>query len=219
LNRYGDGGNNELQCYTPANVNVSGGSLNILTKVESKTCGTSTQGSATYSYTSGMVQWTNFNFTFGTLEYSAKFAGGTGPWSAVWLLGSNCQGSNINTPDNVGSCNWPTTGSNEVDVSEILNGNMSDPTSSVFSTAGTPQKCDPYVSDVSATFHVYKMVWTSSSITLSIDGNQMCQFTSNIPQTPMFLIMNTALSNQIVVPNNATLPQTMQVQYVKVSQP
>ncbi len=41
-----------------------------------------------------MIQWKSFDFTYGTVEFRAKMAGGQGTWSTVWLLGSNCQQTN-----------------------------------------------------------------------------------------------------------------------------
>ena len=53
LNRPGDASNNELECYTPNNVAIVGGVLQLTAKADS-----SCQG---YNYTSGAVQWTSFN--------------------------------------------------------------------------------------------------------------------------------------------------------------
>src|SRR6185369_4026631 len=111
LNRPGDASNSEAQCYRPANVAQQGGSLVITSKVDTSCAG--------HRYTSGMVQWKSANFTFGTLEFRARFAGGTGTWPAVWMLGAGCQLSNPTTADNVGICHWPDPGSQEIDVAEI----------------------------------------------------------------------------------------------------
>src|SRR4029077_13675799 len=78
LNRPGDRSNNEQQYLLPSNVSVSGGNLAITSKVDFSQRG--------YKYTSAMIQWKSFNFTYGTVEFRAKMAGGTGTWPSVWLL-------------------------------------------------------------------------------------------------------------------------------------
>jgi beta-glucanase (GH16 family) len=114
LNRPGDSSNNEQQYLLPSNVSVSGGNLAITCKVDSSQPG--------YGYTSGMVQWKSFNFTYGTVKFRAKMAGGQGTWPSVWLLGSNCQQTNVPSADNVPPCNWPEPGSDEIDIAEIYGG-------------------------------------------------------------------------------------------------
>ena len=70
LNRPGDASNNELECYTPNNVAIVGGVLQLTAKADS-----SCQG---YNYTSGAVQWTSFNYAYGTIEIRAKDGRGAG---------------------------------------------------------------------------------------------------------------------------------------------
>jgi hypothetical protein len=41
-----------------------------------------------------------------TVEFRAREAGGMGTWHAEWLLGTNCQQSNVSDP-NVPVCAWP----------------------------------------------------------------------------------------------------------------
>ena len=121
LTRGGDPSNNEVQCYSPANVSVSGGYLNILTQggsSSSYSCPYTSNGSVTTvtdHYLSGMVQWRSFNFSYGRIDIRAKEGGGQGPWPSAWLLGYNCQTTNPTTADNVGNYNWPNAGSDEID--------------------------------------------------------------------------------------------------------
>ena len=114
FNGYLQNGNNELQYYQPANVTESNGYLNITTDyvnppVEGK------------SYTSGRAQTNTFNFLYGTVTVRALLPGGTGPWPAIWLLGADCQAS---AGEVSALCNWPYSGSNEIDMTEILDSDL-----------------------------------------------------------------------------------------------
>jgi beta-glucanase (GH16 family) len=219
MNRHGDYSNSELQCYLPANVTVSGGYLNILTEAQTQTCGDSDHAPSTWNYTSGMVQWDTFNFTYGTVEFRAKTAGGSGSWPAVWMLGYNCQASNILSADNVGACNWPQPGSDEIDILEMSDNNYISVGHDMFVSSGGQACFQNASSDTSQNWHVYTMTWKAGSVTYAIDGVVAgCSHTSGVPTTPMFLIINNAISpNWSVVAS--TFPQTMQIDYVKVTQP
>jgi beta-glucanase (GH16 family) len=81
------------------------------------------------------------------------------------------------------------------------------------------QTCTPTTTDVSQNWHVYDLIWASGSLIWEIDGVQTCKFTSSIPSHAMFLMINTAMGGAGGTVNNATLPQTLQVDYVKVTQP
>jgi beta-glucanase (GH16 family) len=166
-----------------------------------------------------MVQWSAFNFTYGTVEFRAKMAGGQGTWPAIWLLGANCQSTNVNSADSSGACNWPQPGSDEIDITEIKGGDQTTVWQNVISGGSGFQTCTPKTTDVSQNWHVYQLVWTTGALIWKIDGTQTCKFTSNIPSNPMFLLINTAMGGAGGAVNNSTLPQTLQVDYVKVTQP
>jgi beta-glucanase (GH16 family) len=218
LDRHGDYSNDELQCYLPANVTVSDSYLTILSEVQTETCGDSDHTPATWNYTSGMVQWNTFNFTYGTVEYRAKMAGGQGTWPAIWMLGANCQTSNISSADNTGACNWPQPGSDEIDITEILNSNHTSVNQGIH-TVSSNSDCTATTTDVSQNWHVYDLIWAAGSLIWEIDGVQTCKLTSGIPSDAMFLMINTAMGGAGGNVNNGTLPQTLQVDYVKVTQP
>ena len=212
MNRPGDPTNNEAECYQPANVSTSNGALAITAKVQPVTCG----GSG-FRYTSGMVQWTGFNFLYGAVEVRAKMTGGSGPWPSFWLLGSDCQSQNI-TFDQNGPCNWPNPGSEEIDIAEILGGVTSTVYETLHTNAGSPG-CSPTTTDTSKNWHTYGLTWAPGSLTWTIDGAATCSITSNVPTSPMFLIMDAAVGGagggSI---KDSTLPQTMQIDYVKITQ-
>jgi len=210
-----DNKNNERQCYTPSQVSVHDGYLNISTITQRTQCSGTVQ-----SFASGAVVWApSLSFTYGTVEYRAKFAGGKGTWPAIWLLGDQCHPNSpyiYNAPD----CHWPQPGSNEIDLTEIQRSNFIRPGQNVINPAGTWAVCRPTVTDVSQNFHTYKFTWTPTSLTWWIDGVQTCQQTdrSYIPNTPMYMIINTAMGgNGASRVNRATLPQTTQVDYIRVT--
>jgi beta-glucanase (GH16 family) len=208
LNRPGDSSNNEQQYLLPSNESVSGGNLAITCKVDSSQAG--------YNYTSAMVQWKSFNFTYGTVEFRAKMAGGQGTWPAVWLLGSNCQQTNVPSADNVPPCNWPEPGSDEIDIAEIYGG-LTTVHQSVYSGSSFYTYAAS-TNDVSQNWHVYKLVWAPGSLTWIIDGVTTYTVTSGVPSNPMFLLIETALGGVAGgTINNSTLPQTMLIDYVRVS--
>jgi beta-glucanase (GH16 family) len=166
-----------------------------------------------------MVQWTSFNFTYGTVEFRAKMAGGQGTWPAVWMLGADCQAGNIQSANNIAPCNWPQVGSDEIDVTEIKNGALTTVWQNVISGNSGVQTCTPTTSDVTQNWHTYNLEWALDSLIWKIDGTETCRFTNNIPSTPMFLIINVAIGGGGGgAVDDFTLPQTMSVDYVKVTQ-
>jgi beta-glucanase (GH16 family) len=219
MNRAGDYSNGEQECYNPSQVSVSNSNLVITTVAQATTCGDSTHSPGQFPFLSGMIQWKTFNFTYGTVEFRAKTAGGRGSWPAVWMLGANCQASNVSSADNIGTCNWPQAGSDEIDIVEMTSNNYISVGHDMFVSSGGQACFQNASSDTSQNWHVYTMTWKAGSVTYAVDGQGAgCSHTSNVPSMPMFLIINNAISpNWTVVP--ADFPQTMQVDYVKVTQP
>lgn len=214
MERGGDTSNSEVQCYLSSNAVIQDGTLELRSQPDQTGCA----GIGTpYAYSSSMVQWRTFNFLYGTLETRIRFAGGAGTWPALWLLGANCQQSNIITADSIGSCSWPNPGSDEIDVAEVLHGQHYAVNEQVHSSLGNPG-CSPNVDDVTQ-WHVYTMTWGPGQLTFSIDGVQTCSIAdSAVPSTPMFLMINTAMGGQGGAVDSSSLPQTTQIDYVRVYQ-
>ncbi|PYR81119.1 MAG: hypothetical protein DMF87_06450 [Acidobacteria bacterium] len=215
MNRHGDYSNSELQCYTPSNVVEAGGLFTITTQVQTATCGDATHAPSTWNYTSGMIIWKTFNFTYGTIEMRAKMAGGQGPWPALWLLGKDCQVSFQTGSDNFGGCNWPNAGSDEIDITEIL-GALTNVNQAIHNNQGS-YRCTATTSDVSRNWHVYDLVWSPGRLVWHIDGATTCTITTAVSTTPKFLIINTAVAAGGSHVDDSTLPQTMSIDYVRVS--
>lgn len=218
IHRAGDYSNHEVQCYRPANIRIGNGVLTMTSEAQSILCGDVDHPRTPYSYTSAMVQWSTFSFTYGTVEVRAKTAGGQGSWPAIWLLGSQCQASNALSADNIGTCNWPNAGSEEIDIAELANSTFTSVSHNFFN--GSSYFCQQPVTDTSQNWHVYALHWKPDRLSFSIDGVPAdCVFTEGVPSAPMFLIINNAMGGLAGPVNNADFPQSMLIDYVRVYQP
>ena len=227
ISRHGEYAQNETECNVPQQVSVANNMLDISTVRQDTRCGDfNLNGSVRHApsvwpYATGDVQWSSFNFTYGTVTYRAKFPPqATGTWPAIWLLGSNCQATNPMTAD-VGYSTCPnlyTRGYAEIDMTECDTGNwcqlaLAQP--SGFPVCGYP---------TDNSWHTFSLTWTRTAISMSVDGKSTgCSFTEadgyTIPSTPMFLIIQTQTGGVGGTPNDATLPADLDVSSVTVTQP
>lgn len=223
MNQQGFTTNSEQQCYKPAQDTVSAGFLSLTAIVSNVSCppyGSNGSSNVNMSYASGEVD-SVLNFTFGTIEYRAKFSGGTGTWPAIWMEGFTCQPTMQGQTGR--NCNWPHPNAQEIDITEVQSGVGNQPYQNTFdSSTGSEAECRPTVSDVTQNYHVYDFVWSTQGLTWYIDGIQTCQrLTSQnanwVPQNAMFMLMNVALGGSLGGNiNNATLPQSTSIDYVRV---
>lgn len=218
------GYHNGPECFVNSsnNVSVSGGTLNLTVRKEAApfTCA-SPAGNYTTQYTSGEVStWGLFSQTYGRFEIRAKFPAATvaGLQESLWLWPQN--------PNTYGA--WPRSG--EIDVAEAF--------------SQYPDRAIPYVhyvpkgTDSNSTntncmisnlnaFHTYVVVWTSTRIVISYDGN-VCLSDAWEPAPPLrkpepfdqpFII---ALTQALGVGSNSfdaaatPLPATTSIDYVRV---
>jgi len=207
LNRAGDTAAGELQYYQPGNALVASGRLEVPADADPSEPG--------FDFTSGMVQWPVFNFRYGTVEVRAKLTGGSGPWPALRLLGSNCQQTNISLPGNSAPCDKPQAGSEEIVIAEVLNSSATAVHQQVRSGAAVAA-CQPLVSDGGQNWHTYAVVWSPTSLEWKVDGTTTCSTAAAIPASPMFLVMSVAMGASGGPVNQTTLPQSMFVDYVRV---
>ncbi len=148
-------------------------------------------------------------------------AGGQGPWPAIWLLGQNCQPSRP-TVYNASTCTWPNPGSDEIDITEILNSNHTVVNQQIHTQDASGGRhddgCRATVTDTSRNFHRYELSWSAGSIVWKIDGAQTCKVTgSYVPSGKMYLIINVAVGGTTGgTPDNSTFPASTTVHYVKV---
>lgn len=215
-------GNSELEYYTsrPENARIANGNLVIEARQES--FGNS-------AFTSGRIKTEGrIHFMYGTLEARIKMPNvANGLWPALWTLGT------------VGEV-WPQVG--EIDILEMgakaaLQANLANQyiTGATHWENGGAQG-DTVASytnptDLSADYHIYKMVWTNSSITMYIDSTVYFSFDISNPtadnrtafHNPHYLLLNLAVGGNY--PNifstagiTAPLPADMLVDYVKLYQ-
>src|SRR5271169_6359577 len=208
------------ECNIPQQVAVNNG-LAITTAAQNWVCGdfhpdgTVWHTPSSWPYITGDVQWTNLNFTYGTVEIRGKFPDqSTSLWPAFWLLGSNCQNTNPFTGETgVSTCsNLGSSGYTEIDMTECYGSgwcqfHVANPS---FDIGGG---CDAtYVVDTN--WHTFKTAWNSSGITQYMDGVAQTTCDQQLSD-PMFLIMQTQTGGAGGTPNNSLLPAELVVSYVK----
>jgi hypothetical protein len=214
----------ENECNTAGALGVAGGILSITTSATPATCGDAVTAPSVQPYTSGDIQWTSLNFTYGSVEVRAKFPPqNTGTWPAIWLLGSNCQAANLtNGSEATAYDGCPAQGAStyrEIDAVEC-DGRSWCHIVVAQGSAGWSNLCS---FPVDANWHVFKLTWTTAAVSMAVDGTPTgCGFANTGLNGPMFLIMQTqttAAGGVAGLPNNANLPTTFQIDYVKVTQP
>ena len=233
ISRHGEYAQNETECNIPQEVSVANSLLTITTAQGPATCGDfNVDGSvrhapASWPYITGDIQWKSLSFTYGTVTFRAKFpAQSTGLWPAIWLLGTNCQNTNPFTAD-VGYDTCPALNSanyTEIDITECDLKNWCQLALANLANAGSGGQAFPTCGyPVDTNFHTFALSWTVSSISVSVDGQPTgCSYSSpvwTIPSTPMFLLIQTQTGGDGGAPNNAELPVTFQIDYVKITQP
>ena len=195
VSRHGEYSQSETECNIPPQVTQSQGHVVITTISQNYTCGDwLTTGAvrttpSSFPFKTGQFQWNTFNFTFGTITIKAKMPPpGTNLWPSWWLLGSNCQNSNKYSGDTgFGGCpNLGASGYREIDMIECYNSGGGCQFHVANPNFGIGNGCDiAYTWDANP--HTWVLKWTSSQITLTMDGSLMTTCNQSITQ-PMFLI-------------------------------
>lgn len=226
LDRISDQVNGEINCCVPANVSIGSSLLSGVSKFEDHVCGDSIQAPVTENYTSWHIQQATAPFLYGTIEARLKYPGGTGLWPTFWMLGFEWQASQpftANTPEH----NWPHAGWCEVDIAEFLSNSRTQVNNQVhFESAnvGPGLKTMPF--DATTRFMVYRLQWSAGSMIWSVDpedggGFQTLSSMSgaSVPNVRMYVVLNVAIGGTGGgTPNSSTFPQTMQVDWVRVTQ-
>jgi beta-glucanase (GH16 family) len=182
----------ELECYNPAEVSVSGGVLTLNLIRHTASC-----GGRSRPYTSGMVNTDGkFQFTYGFMEARIWMPGRGGriiDWPAFWADGQN----------------WPRDG--EIDVLEGLGGQAC---WHFVNSAGTRGGCAR--GTFSNGWHTFGADWEPGSITYYYDGRVVGTIRSGITHAPMYLIINNATAHEFGIP--VQVPASMRIAYVRVWQ-
>jgi beta-glucanase (GH16 family) len=194
----------ELSCYDPRNVRVSGGTLKL--RAERRSC--RDNRGRTYRYASGLVNSSkDFRFSYGYAEARVYLPpskgrqaprGSCGPnWPAFWLNGTN----------------WRTDG--EIDVFECLSGNdvawhYHHGTTVKYSAGGYPAAWRDDMPGSSG-WHTFGVDWAPGRAVFYYDGKRVGTQSTRITGRPHYLVLNLGVSGPEVA-----VPQTMQVEYVRV---
>lgn len=188
----------EKECYDPAQVTESGGSLNLSLVAKSESCGISDP-----RYASGLVNTADkFTYTYGVLEVRVWLPGANASpnrianWPAVWTDGQD----------------WPYTGEN--DVVEGLGGRVcahfhsSVDTQGAGAGGGTGCPGGTYAGG----WHTYAANWQPGSVTYYYDGVNIGSVTRGVTSAPMFIVLSYAAGAY------PSAPATMKIDYVRVWQ-
>lgn len=184
---------------SPDQLQVHDGMLTITTE-------RNTSGGAAYRTGAITTETLNdaptFSFTYGRIDIRAKLPSGRGVWPAMWLL--------------TGPATAPA--SYEVDMMEMLG---QDPHTlyEVVHHGDGREYCSSTGPDYSQGFHIFSLDWEPGKLIWSIDGQAVCTATKYVPSQPMYLIINTALSDGSwgeAVNSSTSLPQMFDINYVRV---
>lgn len=212
-------GNNEHQYYTNSATNAAldgNGNLVITARRENPNNYQCWYGQCQYT-SARLLTNGKFSQLYGTLEARIRISAGQGFWPAFWMLG-----------DNFASVGWPECG--EIDIMEnvgyqptVVHGSLHGPGysggSGLTSSFNSPNG-QAFAND----FHIYRIVWTPSSITWSVDGVNYATKTPAdtrgnrwVFDHPFFFILNLAVGGDWPGYPDASsvFPQTMIVDYVR----
>ena len=217
--------NHELHCTVPANVSVSSGFLNGLTKHEDHTCGDSLLAPTLMHYTSWQIQQKTAPFLYGTVEVRAKPPGGIGIWPTIFLLGYKWQAGQLATANDPTS-NWPHDGWCETDMAEFLGNHRTQMNCVVHFEVfgGTSEQALPF--DATTRYMVYRLQWSASSLVWSVNAEDGAGFRTlrtitgagNVPNVAMYLTINAAVGGiGGGTPDPATFPQTYSIDWVRIT--
>ncbi len=199
------------------NVSQADGALQIAVKKETVECLPTRGGKPVRQpYTAGVLYTKPVTFTYGDVDVRAKMTG-PGTWPAVWLMDARCQATYwIVVP----CLNAPIR--REIDIAEYMPGSCGpriiQQTVHNFE-AGRYHTFGARVDDVTK-WHLYRLEWSRDLVVFKIDGAETFRVTKDVPQVPMFLCLglsglNGPSGGRI---DDRTLPQTMYVDYARVTQ-
>lgn len=224
--------NQELQWYQEKNANCTGGILLIEGRREKVMNPRFVSGSQDWrssrefaGYTSASIQTSGFHqWQFGRFEIRARIDTAHGAWPAIWTLGIARE--------------WPSNG--EIDIMEFYRvknvptilANFAWGTENRFNAKWDDLKkplADFTVNDADWTkkFHIWRMDWTSESISLYLDDillNSVNLIETKNPDgfnpflQPHYFLLNLAIGGNGGVPADALFPIKYEIDYVRIFQ-
>jgi hypothetical protein len=122
---------------------------------------------------------------YGTFEIRVRYPDGQGVWPAFWLLR---QQEAVATPP-------------EIDVFEAYprkagldgRGGLNVVVSTLHYAGGSHTIVYRHGSDMTADFHVHRLVWSPGLLVFSVDGVETGRISSDVPDVPMYPIISLAL--------------------------
>jgi len=173
------GAYNEDEWYLPTQDTVSDGVLNLVASAVT-TSGTNAQGQPeVFPCRSGMVTTDpSFDFTYGYLQIVARIPKGRNAWPALWMLPVNHA---IDLP--------------EIDIMEIIGSQTNRPAVAYDPAAGRQRRLVVNTESLSSGWHTFGLNWEPGSITWFIDGKAVFVVTGHVPNQPMYLLANLAITN------------------------
>jgi beta-glucanase (GH16 family) len=136
-------------------------------------------------------------FQYGFVEVRAKLPKGQGFWPAIWMYGD--------------------TGAPELDIMEFLGGDVTT-VSQTYHYPGGQTQVAPKSSDWTTDYHLFQMKWEPGRLTFYVDNVETGTWTANIPNVPMYLMLNFDVGGYQSVDSSTPSPATFNMDYVRVYQ-
>jgi len=176
----GDFADKEVQWYLPSQDQVSGGVLHLVASPVPALGTNANSQPEIYACRSGMVTTDpSFDFTYGYLQIVARIPKGQNTWPTLWMLPAN-----------------HTTDVPSISIMDVI-GTATDRPSMIFAPAvGTPNTRSATTADLSSGWHTFVLNWEPGALTWFIDGNAVFTVTTQVPNQPMYLLANLAITDQ-----------------------
>jgi hypothetical protein len=134
----------------------------------------------------------SFNFTYGYVRIVARLPKDPNAWPAFWMLPSD-----------------HATVLPEIDIMEMLGRTSDHPFVTFHPATGIQQQRNLTTADLSSGWHTFGLDWEPGSLTWYVDGNAVLAVTANVPNQPMDLLADLALTNVVApleLPDGLSVP-------------
>jgi beta-glucanase (GH16 family) len=189
-------GNDELEWYTPANVTVGGGELDLIARHERVDTSV-----GRFDYSSGLIQTAgHFSFTYGYSEVRAWLPGGKGFWPSIFLLPTD------------GS--WPP----EIDTLESKGAVPNEAALTLHFGTDQQDATNFDGPDFTAGWHTFGVDWEPNRLTWYIDGvaRKAVSTPGEIPSKPMYLVLSLAIDGRDRPDLLTNFSTPLRISYVRV---